>query len=264
MLPKGGIMEYSLIVDIGNSQIEFAIFSGEELLGKTRIKSDKLHTEYDEKILLNFVDKLGIKTKEITKGIIFSVVPHITRLVQILIKGELGVHVPLFKIENLKDFKANIDDINEVGHDIIADIFGALHIYGAPCIISDLGTVTKNIIIDKDGVFQGVSFFPGLRSNARALSSNAAQLPELKDITKPHSFYGKNTIDAMLSGIYYGHVASISRFMAKTEEVFGYEFHKILTGGYSSIYEGTLSKAATIDVDLVLKGMNLILLYHLK
>lgn len=257
-------MEYTLITDIGNSQIEFVIFQEEKLVGKTRIKTEKLHTEYDEKLLLNLLNEHNIKTADIKKGIIFSVVPHITRLVQILIKGEVGIELPIFKTANLKDFKYAVDDINEVGHDIIADIVGAIHLFGYPCIISDLGTVTKNIIVDKDGVFQGVSFFPGLRSNARSLSANAAQLPELKEITRPANFYGKNTIDAMLSGIYYGHIASISRFMAKTEEIFGYEFKKIITGGYAGIYEGQLSPDAIIDRDVVLKGMNLILMYHLK
>lgn len=257
-------MEYSLITDIGNSQIEFAIFKGEDLLGKTRIKTDKLNLEYDEKLLLDLIKGLGVEPKEITKGLIFSVVPHLSRLVQILIKGELGVEIPIFKTENLKDFKHNVEDVNEVGHDIIADIFGTIHLVGYPCVIADLGTVTKNIIVDKDGVFQGVSFFPGLRSNARSLSNNAAQLPELKEIVRPNHFYGKNTIDAMLSGIYYGHIAAISRFMAKTEEIFGYEFKKVITGGYSEIYKGQLSKEAIIDRDIVLKGMNLILLYHLK
>lgn len=257
-------MEYSLITDIGNSQIEFAIFERENLLGKTRIKTDKLNLEYDEKLLLDLINDLDVDPKQITKGLIFSVVPHLNRLVQILIKGELGVEIPIFKTENLKDFKHNVENVYEVGHDLIADIIGAIHIVGYPCVISDLGTVTKNIVVDKDGVFQGVSFFPGLRSNARSLSSNAAQLPELKEIVRPENYFGKNTVDAMLSGIYYGHIAAISRFMAKTDETFGYQFKKVLTGGYSEIYKGQISEEAIIDRDIVLKGMNLILLYHLK
>ena len=257
-------MEYTLITDIGNSQIEFAIFADEEMVGKTRFKTNKLNSEYDEKMLRNLVSNLNIDPKSITKGMIFSVVPHLTRLVQILIKGEIGVDIPIFKAEDMKDFVCGVEDIREVGHDLIADVVGAIHLVGAPCVVADLGTVTKNIIIDKDGAFQGVSFFPGLRSNARSLSENTAQLPELKEITKPNSFYGKNTIDAMRSGIYYGHIAAMTHFMNKAEEEFGYKFNKVITGGYSHICEGEVAKDTLIDVDLVLKGMNLILKYHLK
>ena len=257
-------MKYTLIADIGNSQIEFALFNDETLVGKTRFKTSKINSEYDEKLLRNFIKESNIDPKDISGGMIFSVVPHITRLVQIIIKGEIGVELPIFKFENLKDFKADVDDESEIGHDLIADIVGAVHIVGAPCVVADLGTVTKNIIIDKDGVFQGVSFFPGLRSNARSLSENTAILPELKKIEKPNNFYGKNTIDAMTSGIYYGHISAINNFMNKAEEVFGYKFNRVVTGGYSNILNGDVEKGTIIDPDLVLKGMNLILKYHLK
>lgn len=257
-------MKYTLITDIGNSQIEFAIFDDETLVGKTRFRTSKINSEYDEKLLKNFIKESKIDPKDITGGMIFSVVPHITRLVQIIIKGEIGVELPIFKPSQLKDFKANVDDEAEIGQDLIADIVGAIHEVGAPCVIADLGTVTKNIIIDKDGVFQGVSFFPGLRSNARSLSENTAILPELKKIEKPSNFYGKNTIDAMTSGIYYSHASAIKRFMERTQEEFGYKFNKVITGGYSNILEGEVDKNTLIDPDLVLKGMNLILKYHLK
>lgn len=206
------------------------------------------------------IQKLKIDVKDIEGGLIFSVVPNITRLVQISIKGEIGLTIDIFKPEKvISSLKANIDNPNEIGQDLLADIVGGIHFYGCPVVISDLGTVTKNIIIDKDGVFQGVSFFPGVGLNTNALSDKTAQLPELKNITKPKLFYGKNTVDAMRSGIYYCHVAAIKRFMRKSEEAFGYSFKKVITGGFSNIFsEDFSSDKYVVDPHLVLKGMHLI------
>ena len=252
-------MSYSLIVDIGNSEIEMGLFSKDKFIDAFHFATKRLDEEYDHKFLKDFIKNLKIDPKDIKDGIIFSVVPSITRLVQIIIKSELGVEVEIFDPkETLRSLKSNIDNPNEVGQDLIADILGAIHFYGAPVIVSDLGTVTKNIIIDKDGVFQGVSFFPGVRLNAGVLTDGTAQLPKLDNITKPELFFGKNTVDAMASGIYYCHVSAIKRFMETAEEHFGYKFNKVITGGFANTFKDDFKEGYVVDSRLVLKGMNLI------
>lgn len=253
-------MKYSLIVDIGNSQIETGLFSDSGLVDKVRFETKCLTKEYDHKYLKAFIDKIGVSEKDIVGGMIFSVVPNVSRLVQIIIKGEIGLEIPLFSPEKvIKELKCNVDNPNEIGQDLIADIVGAIHEYGVPIVVVDLGTVTKNIIIDKDGVFQGVSFFPGVQLNANALTERTAQLPLLEDFEKPELYFGKNTIDAISSGIYYCHVAAIKRFMDKTDEHFGYEFKKVITGGFSNLFKDDFaSKKYIVDPNLVLKGMHLI------
>ena len=253
-------MKYSLIVDIGNSQIEIGLFDENKFVDSIRFDTNRLKSEYDDKPLRDLIHKLDVKQEDIEGGLIFSVVPHLSRLVQIIIKGETGVLLPLFDPSNLLEgLKANIDNPKEVGQDLLADIVGAIHFYGCPIVVTDLGTVTKNIVIDKDGIFQGVSFFPGVGLNAHALSERTAQLPELENIARPNCYYGKNTIDAMRSGIYYSHVASVKQFMEKVDEDSGYKFKKVITGGYSNIFKDDFKeKDYIVDPQLVLKGMHLI------
>lgn len=253
-------MSYVLIVDIGNSQIDIGLFNDDKFVDKFRFDTTALEKEYEYKLLRNFIRAHKIDTKEIKGGLIFSVVPHITRLVQIIIKGEIEVELPIFNPEKVIDeLKSDIDNPSEIGQDLLADIVGAIHYYGCPVVVSDLGTVTKNLIIDKDGIFQGVSFFPGVKANARILNSGTALLPELKEVSKPDFYFGKNTIDAMRSGIYYCHVSAIKRFMEKTDEEFGYKFKKIVTGGFSNLFKDDFaSDKYIVDPDLVLKGMYLI------
>lgn len=251
-------MSKSLIVDIGNSQIEMGIFDQEVLLDKMFFETKIFKESYQEGKIAAFIKNRF----DISGGIIFSVVPSLTKKLQEQIEKEIGVRIAIFNPDSiLKNFKAHIDNPNEVGQDLLADIYGAIHYYGVPIIVSDLGTVTKNIIIDKDGYFEGVSFFPGLQTNASVLASNTAQLPLIDNLEKPKLFYGKNTIDAMSSGIYYCHVAAIKGFMNKADEYFGYKFKKVITGGFANLFKDDFPKEKYIvDQTLVLKGMNLIYL----
>ena len=253
-------MKYSLIVDIGNSQIEMGLFSPNGLVDKFHFETARLNIECEKKPLQNFLKKNNIDKNDIEGGLIFSVVPNTSKLVQTLIKDEIGLFVELFNPSQLlREIKCNVDNPNEIGQDLLADIVGAIHEYGTPIVVADLGTVTKNIIIDKNGVFQGVSFFPGVELNAKLLTSKTAQLPELENLKKPNIFFGKNTIEAMSSGIYYCHVEAIQGFMENTDKYFGYEFKKIITGGLSSLFkEDFPSPKYVVDPNLVLKGMYLI------
>ena len=252
-------MPYSLIVDIGNSQIEIGIFD-EDIVGKFFFETKKLDKDFDTSIIKTSLEKLSINPKDIGGGMIFSVVPNITHLVKVIIKGELGIDLEIFDPKSiLKEFRADIDNPSEVGQDLLADIMGAIHFYGAPILVSDLGTVTKNIIIDKNGVFHGVSFIPGFQVTAGIFSDKTAQLPELNNLERPNYFFGKNTIDAMRSGIYHEHVATIKKFMSDCDEYFGYKFKKVITGGLSTLFKEDFPKEDyTVDPLLVLKGMHLI------
>ena len=253
-------MTYSLIVDIGNSQIEFGLFSEGKIVNKIYLPTPKFDENYNKKMFAEFIRNSKVEPNQIVGGMIFSVVPHLSKLIQIIIKGEIGVEIPLFNSEQiLSKIKMNVEEPKEVGQDILADIYGGIHLYGVPLIVSDLGTVTKNIIIDEKGVFQGVSFFPGVRLNANSLSEKTAQLPQFNNFERPELFFGRNTIDAMRSGIYYYHVSAIKDFMKQCEQYFGQKFKKVITGGYSYLFKKDfLSEQYIVDPDLVLKGMYLI------
>lgn len=82
-------MKYSLIVDLGNSQTELAVFDENNLIDKIRFETDKINSDYDNRKIKQFLSHLGIDGKDFEGGMIFSVVPHLTRLVQIILKVKL-------------------------------------------------------------------------------------------------------------------------------------------------------------------------------
>ncbi len=100
------------------------------------------------------------------------------------------------------------DDPSEIGPDRIADAVAARVLFGAPCVVVDMGTTTNIEVIDAAGAFAGGIIAPGLALGARSLSVAAARLP-MVDLHAPRRVIGRSTRDAMRSGIVLGEVARI-------------------------------------------------------
>lgn len=70
-----------------------------------------------------------------------------------------------------------MDNPTEIGSDLIVASVAAIHDYGAPLLIVDMGTATTITAIDKDGVYTGGCICPGLKISLEALTGRTAQLP---------------------------------------------------------------------------------------
>ena len=142
----------------------------------------------------------GLSAKDIHGAILSSVVPSLTRIWS-KICLDVFLTKPLVVGPHLKTgLPINADHPNEVGSDLVADAVGALHRYGPACVIVDLGTANKVILLDKEGAFSGVSIGPGFKISIDALVENTAALPEVS-LLPPKSVIGRNTEDAMNSGM---------------------------------------------------------------
>ena len=103
--------------------------------------------------------------------------------------------------------------------------------------IVDLGTVNKYILIDEKKQFVGVSFTPGVMMSKDALDKNTALLMQVS-LEKPLRVIGKNTKDALNSGLTYGTVAQIRGMSELINHEAGLQLPVIITGGNAIfIYE---------------------------
>ena len=57
-----------------------------------------------------------------------------------------------------------------------------------------MGTATKIMVVDENGVFVGVSIAPGVELSLKALSGGTAQLPQIS-LDAPSRVIAKNTVD---------------------------------------------------------------------
>lgn len=247
-----------LTIDIGNSAITMGGFVGEDLVFSSRISTvrEKTADEYAISILDSFklygVDKCAVKGV-----IIASVVPPANSEIREAIKLVFGIN-PLFVGPGVKSgIQIQCDIPSSVGADIIASSVAAKHIYGSPCLIVDVDTVTKITLVDKKGAFVGTSIMPGVLMGLNALSEGTAQLPKIS-LEAPCSVMGKNTADSMRSGAIFGNASMIDGMIDRVEREAGEAITVCVTGALSSLVAPYCNHNMRNDAHLVLKGLNLI------
>lgn len=240
-------MKKVLIIDIGNTSTDFAVFEGENIkdfLGFFRLPAE---IEKAKKAMISYKNHGG----SIDDGMIFSVVPNNDKAVQEIVEEVFDKDIPVFDWKNYK-LKKNSPLIKEaIGADLLADLRQADVEYGGPCLIADFGTVTKLLQTDENGAFVGLSFIPGLEISLKLFSQNTALLPEYEKFKVPQGRLGLNTFESMSHGIYYSTVYYVKDVLKSL----GNEKVKlILTGGNHRHIKDEF-KDAIIDPELTLKGM---------
>jgi type III pantothenate kinase len=151
-----------------------------------------------------------------------------------------------------------VDNPNEIGNDLIADLVGAKEKYGYPALVVDLGTASKILLLDKDGYFASALIMPGLKLSIQSLVQKASLLPAIS-LEIPESILAKNTVEAMNAGVVFGHIDMILGLIKRIESEIGYECKHILTGGYSLPLIELLKNHFIYDMNLNLDGLNIII-----
>ena len=194
----------AIAVDVGNTFVSIGFFKDGEFYASFDVRSNEDAIKNAKDDLLAFKKKYKIENRDIIGGLICSVVPRTEMVVKHLIYDVFGVSLDFMVYDNFKYLKMDIDNPMEVGGDIAADIAQAYENYPHPCLVMDLGTISKNIYLDDDGVFVGTSFFPGVEACLKAMNEKTALLPEVDLAKKQKNILGKNTKEAMMSGVYFG------------------------------------------------------------
>jgi type III pantothenate kinase len=108
------------------------------------------------------------------------------------------------------DINLGLPDPRELGEDLFADIAAVCLPEPAarPTLIVDCGTAVKFILVTRR-TFAGLVIAPGIAASAQSLTRTAAQLPDFT-VKRPAHVLGKNTLECMQSGAYYGSLGMIS------------------------------------------------------
>lgn len=241
-----------LIIDIGNTSINFALFNDKNLVEKVSTKDkEKYSTEYFRALIFGF---LGMQ--EIEAIYVSSVVPNLNKFITLALKKLYPKIIPYFiNAESKTNMKYDVDNPSEIGADIAVDLAIGKEKYGYPLLIADLGTATKILLINKEGNFSACNFFPGVTLSLRSLASNAALLPDVK-ASACKSVLASNTVDAMNSGVIYSHIGGIEHIFDLYEKELGYKCKKIFTGGCAMRIKSLLEDKYEVDENLLLEGIN--------
>ena len=248
-----------LAIDVGNSNVVLALFSGEELIESWRLHTNTTHTADDWWIVVkHLAEDAGTDISTVDGVIISSVVPVVGRALIQMTRRYLEIepcrvhaHLPL-------ELGLDVKDPESVGADRICNVVAGRELYGTPCVIIDLGTATTFDVVNKKGHFIGGSIAPGVETSARELFAKAALLASV-DLRIPDKVIGRDTESHLQAGIMYGVVDQIDGMVARIRKETGWkELQVVLTGGLGRLIKRKLRTQVIYDPDLTVKGLRLI------
>lgn len=247
-----------LAIDIGNTNMEFGIFSDNKLRGSFRlgtnrdITSDEVGLMMRQYFLINNIDINAIEDI-----IISSVVPQ----VMYSISNALGKYIGKSPLIVGSNMPINIDNKygspSEVGADRLVNALAAYRKYGGPVIVVDFGTATTFDAIDGDGAYLGGAIYPGIKISTEALFEKTAKLPRV-ELKNPGTIIGKNTVMSMQAGVIYGYVGAVEKIVEEMKLMLGSGTNVTATGGFSKLIGKNSDIFDNIDRTLTIDGLLMI------
>ena len=153
-----------------------------------------------------------------------------------------------------KIIKLNIKNKNQIGSDRIANAVGVYKKYKTNCIVLDFGTATTFDVVTKGGVYNGGIIAPGVNLSMQSLSNSADQIP-IFSIIRQKKIIGKNTIEALRSGFYWGYTGLINNIISKIEKETKKKYKIIFTGGYADLFKNSIIRTFSVDKNITIKGI---------
>jgi type III pantothenate kinase len=247
-----------LAIDIGNTNVTYGVFRGEELRASWRMETD-VRRQADEYFALNvnLLSFYRIGLKEITQGIISSVVPPLIATFQEVFQRFFNVRPLILETGTKTGMRILYENPREVGADRVAHAVAAFRKYGGPVIVIDFGTATVFDAITAEGDYLGGAIAPGINLAAEALFARASKLPRI-EIARPKNAIGRNTVASMQAGLYYGYVGLVEGMVARFQRELGGGAKVIATGGLAGLIAQDTKVIENVDSDLVLIGLRMI------
>jgi len=243
-----------LAIDVGNTNTVLATFDGEILTRSWRIKTDS-RTTADE-LALTFRGLLdGAK---ITGIAACSTVPAVLHELRLMFAGYYP-QVPVVVVEPgvRTGVQLTYNNPREVGTDRVMNTLAAYTLYGGPAVVVDFGTSTSFDVVSARGEFLGGALAPGVEISADALATRAAQLVKV-ELTRPPRAVGKNTVEALQSGILYGFAGQVDGIVGRIAAEVGEPRAVVATGGLAPLVVGECRTVTHHEPHLTLIGLRLV------
>jgi type III pantothenate kinase len=237
----------NLVVDVGNTQIKYAVFEGDELLEKKSSNSENAQAT-----LLDIFKAYP----NLSQGIISSTAQLPEALKKTLISN---LHIVEFSHQSLLNFTNNYKTPETLGLDRIALVAAAAESYPAQnVLVIDAGTCITYDFIDKSSVYQGGAISPGLQMRYKAMHTFTGKLPLVTETIQNSNYIGKSTKEAMQIGvcksISYEIDGYIQDYLADYEDL-----TVVLTGGDYNLLSASIKNSIFATSNFLLKGLNKIL-----
>jgi type III pantothenate kinase len=241
----------NLIIDVGNTNVKFAIYENADLVYKTSFELSEFKQHY-----------VGLKKEfsQLTAAIISSV-GRLSKKQKELIYNDLDVLELSYKTK--LPFKNLYKTPKTLGVDRIALVSASVKDFPhSNVLIIDTGTCITYDFITEENKYLGGAISPGIRLRYISLNNLTANLP-LLETNQPKSIIGDSTEASIHSGVVYGVVKEIDGVIEQYVEQYP-DLTVILTGGDANFLSNQLKNSIFANSNFLLEGLNYILDYNSK
>lgn len=245
-----------LAIDVGNTHCVLGLMDlGEEpvIHHVWRVSTYPMMTE--DEFLLKLRPLLGVKkilVEDLDHVVVSSVVPNVSHILKRAFSGK-----QYLEIDSQWPFGFEIlaQPANQVGADRLVNAEAALKRWGAPLILIDSGTATTVCGISREKAYLGGAIMPGMEMSMQSLAQKTAKLFSV-DLRWPERTIGRNTQEALQSGILCGYASMLEGMIERFKKELGSDGVRVVaTGGVAERLKPYLHGVDVFDPDLTLKGI---------
>ncbi len=247
-----------LALDVGNTNIVIGVFDNQNLKTHFRVSTALTRTsdEYGQQIL-SLLKYSGIEQQAVNDVIVSTVVPPLTDHLRETARKYFNSDA-LFVEPGIKiGMNIKYENPREVGADRIVNAVAALSLYPPPIIVVDFGTATTFCVINENSDYLGGAIAPGIGISIEALFRAAAKLSRV-EMKKPERLIGRNTVEAMQSGIYYGFVGQVDEIVRRLKNELKSTPKVVATGGFARMISNDSETIDEVQPLLTLEGLRII------
>ena len=254
------------VIDIGNSHTVIGLYQDDVLQAQWRLTSDRANTPDEIAVQFHTLFSMaGITDLAVNHIVMASVVPSLEAAWLKCCAKHFSkhLHAPPFIVNHhtladLIDIK--IDYPSEVGADRLVNGLAAWSELQTDLMVIDFGTaITFDCVTGRCEYLGGV-IVPGIAISLEALATRTAKLPHIDITTPPAGPIGKNTVDAMKSGILHGYGVMIDGLVETLSKEINpnARVNCLATGGMAELIIPYSRRVTHTDQQLTLKGLHYI------
>lgn len=238
-----------LAIDIGNSRTKLGYFDGKKLLQSFILENNAPESFYN-------------KTKDlpVEDAILASVNPKVESKIDLN-----KINFPILRLSHSLQlpFKIKYQTPKTLGLDRIAVVAAGQMLFpNTNVLLIDVGSCITYDFLTAAGNYCGGAIAPGVQMRLSAMHNHTGALPLINwDGISTPKLVGDSTNNSLLSGAINGTIAELK----ETINCYQTQYQKVkilLTGGDAIFFEKVLKNGIFADPNLVLKGLNEILIYN--
>lgn len=208
--------------------------------------------------LRNLLELRGLGFDDLSASIVSSTVPALEPEWAAVAERYLGHRMRIVGPGLRTGMPIRYDNPREIGADRLVNAVALRARFSkGPAVCVDFGTATTFDVVSREGEYLGGALMTGIEISLDALTERGARLPKV-ELAPPKTVIGKNTIDAIRSGVVFGYAGAVDAILRRLRDEMNEPLSVVATGGLGGLVVPFTEEIHEVDDLLTLTGLRLV------